>query len=95
MSVFAHPGMFLVILIVFGGIGFLIYRWSQSGFLNERVLKVMFGFALVFLMATLIYIIAVEKVEEASSYGLLPIITILAGLAGAYANWAFGGKDKE
>lgn len=51
--------------------------------------RAIFGFALLGIWAALIAVIALGKVEAATSYGLLPCITALAGLSGAYAQSTF------
>lgn len=53
-----------------------------------------FGFCLLLILAGLALAIAVGKVEEKTSYGLIPLLTTLSTLAGGFAQWAFGGKDK-
>lgn len=58
-------------------------------------LKMLYGFLLLLLLAVLATIIALGKVEQATSYGLLPIITSLATLSGAFANWAFKDPKRE
>lgn len=54
----------------------------------------LFGVALLLTLAILAALIALGKVEEESSYGLMPVLTALATLSGAFSNWAFG-KDKD
>lgn len=57
-----------------------------------------FGFALLGVWAALIGVIALGNVRPDNSYGLLPCITALAGLSGAYAQSTFGnhaGDKKE
>ena len=53
-------------------------------------LKIIFGFLLLGSLIALAAVIAVGKVTEAESYGLMPIVTALATLAGGFSNWAFG-----
>lgn len=57
-------------------------------------LKMIFGFILLLSLIVLIVIIALGKVEEQSSHGLMPLITTLSTLGGAFGNWAFGSKEK-
>ena len=52
--------------------------------------KMIFGFLLLVILAILIGMIAIGKVEQQTSYGLEGIIGALATLAGAFGNWAFG-----
>lgn len=55
-----------------------------------------FGFSLLVILALLALAIAMGKVEEKTSYGLMPLLTALATLAGGFAQWAFSsGKDKS
>jgi hypothetical protein len=49
-----------------------------------------FGFSLLGILGYLAREIAIGHVEATTSYGLLPLITALATLSGAFANWAFG-----
>ena len=55
--------------------------------------KMVWGFLLLFIVGGLISRIALGKVEEATSYGLLPMIAMLAVLVGQWAQWAFGTKS--
>lgn len=61
---------------------------------NRDTLRMVFGFSLLVILAGLALAIAVGKVEEKSSYGLMPLLTALATLAGGFAQWAFSG-DKD
>jgi len=56
----------------------------------KLVLGYTFGFCLLFILGWLSFHVALGKVEATTSYGLLPLITALATLSGAFANWAFG-----
>jgi hypothetical protein len=58
--------------------------------MSLKRLKMLYGFVLLTMLSILGGIIAMGKVEQATSYGLLPIITALATLSGSFANWAFG-----
>ena len=53
-------------------------------------LKMIWGFVLLLMLCILAGIFAVHKVEAQTSFGLMPVVTSLATLAGAFANWAFG-----
>lgn len=60
--------------------------------------KMVWGFLLLFIVGGLTSRIALGKVEESTSYGLLPMIAMLAVLTGQWAQWAFGakaGKDED
>lgn len=52
-------------------------------------LRMLFGFLLLVIVAFICVAIALGKVEEATSFGLTQIITVLASLAGGFSNWAF------
>lgn len=58
-------------------------------------LKMLYGFLLLLLLAVLAVVIALGRVEQQTSYGLLPIITALATLSGAFGNWAFKDHDEK
>jgi hypothetical protein len=59
-------------------------------------LKVLFGYLLVLTLAVLACIIALGKVEAASSFGLDIILGGLMVLSGGFANWCFKvSKDEE
>lgn len=57
--------------------------------------KAIFGFALLLVLATLAGIIAVGHVQQATSYGLEFLLGSLSTLSGAFAQWAFGNKNKR
>lgn len=53
-----------------------------------------FGYAVLFIVATLAGIIAIGHVEQKTSYGLEYLLGALTTLAGAFGHWAFGeAKD--
>jgi hypothetical protein len=58
--------------------------------LSPDRLRMAYGFLIVVILAVLAAVIALGNVTQQNSYGLLPIITALATLAGAFAQWAFG-----
>ena len=60
---------------------------------SNDVQRMIFGFVLLTIMAALAAAIALGHVEEKTSYGLMPLLTTLSTLAGAFANWAFNSKD--
>lgn len=62
---------------------------------NPNLLKIIFGFGLLLVLSGLAVIIALGKVEETTSHGLMPVVTALATLAGAFSNWAFGSKEDK
>ena len=63
--------------------------------LSPEMQRMIFGFILLGIMAALAAAIALGHVEEKTSYGLMPLLTTLSTLAGAFAQWAFSRKDKD
>lgn len=57
--------------------------------MTEQRLKIVFGFCLLAVLATLCIVIGLGKVEEKTSYGLAGIIGALTVMAGAWCQWAF------
>ena len=57
-------------------------------------LKTLFGFLLLVCLSGLALVIALGRVEGATSYGLDVILGSLMTLAGGFAQWAFGGDKK-
>lgn len=57
--------------------------------------RMIFGFSLLLILAGLALAIAMGKVEEKTNYGLIPLLTALATLAGGFAQWAFSGKRDD
>ncbi len=60
----------------------------------------LFGFALLALLAALAAVIAIGHVEEKTSFGLQFLLGSLSSLAGGFGNWAFSSRadgrlDKE
>lgn len=49
----------------------------------------LFGLILLLILSSLSVIIALGKIEEATSHGLMPLVTSLSTLAGGFAQWAF------
>jgi hypothetical protein len=62
---------------------------------SSDVLRMIFGFSLLLILAGLALAIAVGHVEEKTSYGLMPLLTALATLAGGFAQWAFSSKGRD
>jgi hypothetical protein len=54
-----------------------------------------FGFLLLLMLICLAGAIALGKVEEKSSYGLMPLLIMLTTLSDRFAQWAFGKKGPE
>jgi hypothetical protein len=54
--------------------------------------RMIFGYGVLAVLASLAVVIGLGKVEEKSSFGLNDIISILAVLAGAFAQWAFSSR---
>jgi hypothetical protein len=46
------------------------------------------------IVGTLVVAIALGHVEEKTSYGLVPVVTILAKVALDFSEWAFRPRDK-
>lgn len=65
--------------------------------MTDERLKIIFGFALVFLLTILAAILGLGKVEQSTSFGLQDILGGLLVLSGSYGNWAFnsGRGDKK
>ncbi len=57
--------------------------------------RMLFGFGLLLVIATLAGIIAVCHVHEDASYGLDIVLGSLATLAGMFGQWAFSSKERE
>jgi hypothetical protein len=55
----------------------------------------LFGLGILLILGVLATVFGVGHVEEKTSYGLMPIITTLSTLAGAFAQWAFGQWREE
>ncbi len=62
--------------------------------LSPDVQRMVFGFILLMILAGLAAVIALGKIEEKTSYGLMPLLTTLSTLAGGFAQWAFSHPDK-
>lgn len=62
-------------------------------------LKMIFGFLLLVLLATLAGVIAIGNVRQESSFGLQDILGGLLVLSGGFAHWAFSfqppDKDRD
>ncbi len=57
--------------------------------------RMIFGYSLLMIVAFLAAAIALDHVEEKTSYGLIPLLTSLATLAGSFAQWAFSSKERD
>ena len=57
--------------------------------------KMLFGFLLVLVIATLAAAIALGKVHQDSSYGLPQLLGGLLVLAGQFAQWAFSASKGD
>jgi len=62
--------------------------------LDSDLQRMIFGFVLLLILAILTGAIALGKVEEKTSYGLMPLVTTFSTLAGPFANYAFGRREK-
>jgi hypothetical protein len=54
--------------------------------------KMVFGLVLLIGLLGLAAVFGLGKVEEHTSYGLMPIVTTLSTLAGLFGGWAFREK---
>lgn len=59
------------------------------------LLKMIFGFLLLILLAVLAALIALGKVEQTTSHGLDQILGGLLVLSGGFAHWAFGESPSQ
>jgi hypothetical protein len=57
--------------------------------------RMAFGFMILGILGMLALFFGLGKVEEKTSYGLIPIITALVTIAGAFAQWAFSNKPPK
>lgn len=57
-------------------------------------LKMAWGFLLLFIVAFLIGLIAIGKVEQSTSWGLDRVLDLLEVLGGGWAAWTFATKDR-
>jgi hypothetical protein len=55
--------------------------------------KMIFGFFLLLVLSALAATIALGKVTEDTSHGLMPLLSALSVLSGNFANWAFTHRD--
>lgn len=58
-------------------------------------LRMIFGYSLLIIVACVTVCVALGRVEEKTSYGLMPLLTMLSALAGAFANYAFSRKKED
>lgn len=66
--------------------------------LSLPILKMIFGFCLLIVVATLAAIIAVGHIEEKTSFGLQFLLGSLSTLSGSFSTWAFTAiaeREKE
>jgi hypothetical protein len=54
-----------------------------------------FGYCLLAILGFLSYHIAMDKVQQDTSYGLNEILICLTSLASAFAGWAFGSREHK
>jgi hypothetical protein len=57
--------------------------------------RVIYGFCQLFITTILIAVIALGKVEEKTSFGLLPLIGALVYSNGQFSQWFYQNKLKE
>ena len=63
--------------------------------MTTELLKLLFGFALLLVLAALAGLLVVYKVEQTTSYGLDMILGGLLTLSGGFAQWAFTGRKSD
>lgn len=63
--------------------------------LSPDAQRMIFGFLMLAIIAGITVAVAVGHVEEATSYGLMPLLTMLSTLAGGFAQWAFSRKSSK
>ena len=66
--------------------------------LSPDTQRMIFGSALLVILAALSAAIALGHVEDKTSYGLMPLLTAISVLSGNFAQWAFSkrpGEDKK
>lgn len=63
--------------------------------MSDDRLKMIFGFALLLVLAVLAAVIALEKVEPSTSFGLQYILGALSTLSGGFVGWAFSRNGGE
>lgn len=56
---------------------------------SETKFKLIFGFAVLGVVAILAAVIAIGHIEEKTSFGLQYLLGTLSTLAGAFSTWAF------
>lgn len=95
MNTTLHYGMAFVVFVLLSGMGFLVYKWSVRGILTIEILKMMFGFCLLFMIIALAAIIALGNVEEKTSAGLTQVLTVISVLSGSFAQWAFSAGKHD
>ena len=54
-----------------------------------------FGFAVLMIMAGLACAIAIGHVEEKTSYGLMPLLVALTSVATQFAQYAFSWRERD
>ncbi len=57
--------------------------------------RMLFGFGILCVIASLALLIALGNVKQESSYGLEIVLGGLTTLSGGFAQWAFGKIDKK
>ncbi len=57
--------------------------------------RMIFGSALLIILAALSAAIALGHVEEKTSYGLMPLLTAISVLSGNFAQWAFSKRPED
>lgn len=55
--------------------------------------RMLFGYLVLVILAVLAALIALGRIEEKTSFGLMAIISSLSTLAGSFAQWAFSARS--
>jgi hypothetical protein len=63
--------------------------------LHIDALRITMGFLIILILAGLAAAIAVGRIEEHTSYGLMPLIVALSNIGVMFAQWAFSARVKD
>ncbi len=63
--------------------------------MKKDTIRMIFGFMLLMSLVGLSAVVALGHVEEATSHGLMPLVTSISVLAGGFANYAFQRRQKS
>jgi hypothetical protein len=57
--------------------------------------KMIIGTVALISLVALVMVLGLGHVEEKTSFGLMPIVTALAGFLGGFSTWAFGNNKSD